>query len=761
MRRRTLLKGVGVAGATLASGSAAVGARGREWIATRPRGQKSTTTRRAAESISALYFDSSTGLLNTDSQPLTDDSVVPVYAKEPARAVDQDGEGDAASYGDDPIALVAADTEANVYGFGCPFATDDTDFSYGNDEFLLSLWEEAMGEGTVLWDEGHDQYYDSSRFGEFRAYAEDHGFSVEATTDIEADIDGAAGIVVTSPTGSFSDAEQAALSGFVEAGGSVFLHSQSDYNNFDETANLNTLCETLSAPFRFNDAQVIDDENNAGPSYILTTDQFITDFPYFSDRKGIGAGPRFAVDETYEATVEQVFDGDTVQASVGEGTEEIRILGVDTPESGENAEFETPHEWPGLGGEVDGDYPTLAAWSAKATTFAEEELAGETVTLRFDENEGISDPFGRLLCFIEYDAGGSGGHDTLFDEKLIQDGYARAFHSDLGIHDRLLRAELAARDGDVGLWTDSNPEESDSFRNEDVSDLFVPRPVTVSSQDDLAAGDVLVRSADTADPAGAPLVAADPENRVAMLGGLMANDAYESTAGFEGDTSGYGNYPFLTNLMTALADTDGDVLVAGGAGQFSGSGALTTEATAYFQRHLEGEGIDLNGVNDLADADDLLSDARAVILTTPTEPYSQADLEALASFRDAGGAVLLMGSAAASTDATVNLNSVATALGTDLQIGLTSVTDAETNVAGKTEIVATSSFNGSASLFTAYDGEASVKTPTPTATRTETPADSGSDGPTTTAGPGFGTLTGIAGVVGGVAYAARDRLAGD
>jgi endonuclease YncB( thermonuclease family) len=718
---------------------------------------------RAAETIPALYFDSSTGLLNADSEPLTDDSVVPVYAKEPARVVDQDGEGDAVSYGDNPIALVAADTEGGVYGFGCPFVTDDADFAYGNDEFLLTLWEEAMGEGTVLWDEGHDQYYDLSQFGDFQTYAEEHGFSVEATTDIEADIEGSAGVVITSPTGEFSDAEQEALSAFVEAGGSVFLHSQSDYNNFDETANLNTLCETLSAPFRFNDAQVMDDENNAGPSYVITTDRFTTDFPYFTDREGIGAGPRFAVDETYEATVEQVYDGDTVKVSVGEGTEDIRILGVDTPESSENGEAETPYEWPGLGGEPDDDYPTLASWGAEATAFAESELADETVTLSFDENEGISDPFGRLLCFIEYDADGSGSHDTLFDERLVEEGYARAFHSDLDMHDQLLRAELAARDADTGLWADSNPEESDSFRNEDVSELFVPRALTVGSQDDFADSDVLVRSAESADPAGAPLVAADTENRVAVTGGLLANDAYESAAGFEGDTSGYGNYPFLTNLMTALADKDGDVLIAGGSGHFGGSGTLTAEATSYFQRHLEGEGIDLNGVNDLANADDLLGDARAVVVTAPAEAYSQAALDALTSFRDDGGAVIVMGSAAASTEAAVNLNSVVSALGTDLQVGLTSVTDAETNVAGKSDLVATSEFEGSASLYTAFDGEASLRTPTPTATATDTDTATDGDGgeTTETEGPGFGTLTGIAGVLGGAAYAARERLADD
>jgi endonuclease YncB( thermonuclease family) len=764
MRRRNFLKGVGVAGTSLTvattAGSAAVDS------------GRPTTGRLAqeAEAVTSLYFDSTTGLLNADGEALTDDSMVPVYAMDTARAVDQDGNGDATKYGDSPIAMVAANTDlgGGVFGFGCPFVTDDADFSYGNDEFLLNVWASAMGEGTVLWDEGHSQYYGLSQFGDFESYAEDEGFTVETTTDIEADLEGNAGVVITSPSGAFSEAEKTALSTFVEAGGSVFLHSQSDYDNFDETDNLNDLAASLGAGFRFNDAQIVDEENNAGPSYVLTTSNLTTSefSDYFEARRGIGAGPKFEVGQEYEATVESVDDGDTVTVSVGEGTEEIRILGVDSPEKDVAAEAETPYEWPGLGGEPADSYPTLSSWGQEATAFAEQELAGETVTLSFDENEGISDPFGRLLCLIHYDAEGNGGHDTLYDQRLVETGHARAFHSDLTGHDDFLRAELDARENDRGLWADSTPADSSSFRNEAVSELFVPRPVTVGGQFDDA--DVLVRAAESADPAGAPLVVADAENRVAVAGGLLANDAYEQPAGFEADTSGYGNYPFLTNVLTALADKEGDVLITGGNGQFSASGSITAEAASYYQRHLEGEGIDFNGVNDLANAGDLLADARAVLVTAPTESFSDADLEALSSFRDDGGAVVLLGSGAAETGALVNLNSVAGTLGSDVTLGLSSVTDTEANVAGRESIVATSNFDDSASVFAAFDGEASLGGSSPTATEATTETDGSGDGSdgddtdagtTATEGPGFGALSGVAGIVGGAAYAVRNRLA--
>jgi hypothetical protein len=154
-----------------------------------------------------------------------------------------------------------------------------------------------------------------------------------------------------------------------------------------------------------------------------------------------------------------------------------------------------------------------------------------------------------------------------------------------------------------------------------------------------------------------------------------------------------------------------------------------------------------------------------VLVTAPTESFSDADLEALSSFRDDGGAVVLMGSGAAETGALVNLNSVAGTLGSDVTLGLSSVTDAEANVAGRESIVATSNFDASASVFASFDGEASLGGSTPTATEamTETIGDDsdGDDtdaGTTATEGPGFGALTGVASIVGGAAYAVRNRL---
>jgi len=72
--------------------------------------------------------------------------------------------------------------------------------------------------------------------------------------------------------------------------GVVFLHDQSDFRNFDATDNHNEIASALNASFRFNDDQVVDDQNNAGDSFAPTTTNFnFDDFPQlFEDRSDTG-----------------------------------------------------------------------------------------------------------------------------------------------------------------------------------------------------------------------------------------------------------------------------------------------------------------------------------------------------------------------------------------------------------------------------------------------------------------------------------------
>jgi len=451
MRRREFLSAVGA------------GAAGGLLAATLDRAAARTTGE-----IPPLAFDSAGSLLDADGAQLDDDALVAVYAGEAATNTDSDGNGDAVSY-DGRVPMVAVD--GDVLGFGGPFVTE-RDYQYGNEEFLLNALDEHVDGGRVLFDEGHDQFYDLASFGAFETYAEDNGYTMEATTALETDLPTADALVVTSPSAAFSTGETETLRSFVDDDGALFLFHQSDFENYDETANLNALADALDLAFRFNDDQVVDDVRNAGERFQPVTDRF-TDAatPYLDDREGIGLEPG----RRYPVDVREVTDGDTVTVAFDDGrTEDVRVLGIDTPETPENERFEREQEWEGIE-----SLDTLTTWGTRASEFGKQRLGGKQVTLFFDEESDVRDQFGRLLGYIEYDD----GIDTrLYNRDLVVEGQARAYGSGHSKHDDFVEAEAEARATDTGLWADSDVAGSDPIRNDPVEDLFVPKPVSVRTE---------------------------------------------------------------------------------------------------------------------------------------------------------------------------------------------------------------------------------------------------------------------------------------
>jgi PKD repeat protein len=168
------------------------------------------------------------------------------------------------------------------------------------------------------------------------------------------------------------------------------------------------------------------------------------------------------------------------------------------------------------------------------------------------------------------------------------------------------------------------------------------------------------------------------------------------------DTSVYENFVFLTNLLDYLADANGDVLIDGGHGQFAVDYALSSEDAAYYQRYLEGQDIGFEQVN--AITEDNLSRGRALLVTTPVDSFSDDEVSAISSFVDGGGAVVLLGSAAAPSDARSNLNDLAASLGTDLRLNDDQVVDSQQNVNDDQTVPVTGTFDDSFPLFEAYGG---------------------------------------------------------
>jgi endonuclease YncB( thermonuclease family) len=576
--------------------------------------------------IDELVFDSTASLLDASKEPLTDDSLVAVYAEPTASNEDSDGNGDAVFYPEDTdIPLVAVD--GNVAGLGAPFVDDGFDATADNEEFLVNLYDQLVGGGTVLWDEGHGQFYDLASFPEFESYAEENGYSLEATTDLIGDLSGADAIVITSPSAAFTSDELDALGSFVAGGGAVFLHDQSDFNDFDATANLNAIADALGLGFRFNDDQVVDSDNNGGRFFIPATGNFAGPDALFETRVGIDEDP----------------DARTT--------------------------------------------PYLIERANVASEFARDALDGENATVFFDENEPLRDPT-RLLMYAEYDADGDGERETLYNRQIIEEGYGRAYGSGLSRHDEFRAAEQAARGDNRGVWDESDISEASPYREGDIDELFLPeaavldhargrpRPqsVAVYSEPDATIGRRNSKKK-------LPLFGVDSHARVAVGGSLLIDESYERLEGFEADTSGFDNFPFLSEIIGNLTENEDDtVFIDGGHGQFGAEYALSNEDAAYYQRHLEGRGITFEQINDVTL--DRLSGARALIVTTPVTDFTPEEVAAVRSFRDDGGAVVLLGSGSAPTEATDNLNALAGDLDTGLRVGQETVTDSVNNVGG-------------------------------------------------------------------------------
>ncbi|PSQ64122.1 MAG: ABC transporter [Halobacteriales archaeon SW_8_66_22] len=566
--------------------------------------------------IDELVFDSTASLLDANGDPLTGDGPAVVYAEPTAFNVDEDGNGDAVEYPDDAdIPLVAVD--GTVAGLGAPFVDDGFDATADNEEFLLNLYDELIDGDTVLWDESHGQFYDLESFPEFESYAEAEGYDLQATGDLENDLGGADAVVVTSPSDAFSDSELSALSEFVADGGAVLFHDQSDFNDFDATANLNDLADALGLAFRFNDDQVLDEDENAGQPFVPTTGNFDGSSSLFETRAGIDDDP----------------DARTTEY--------------------------------------------LVEWAGKATEFAN----------RLD-----------VLAYIRYDDSGNGGRDTLYNKQIIEEGYGRVYGSTLGRHDEFWQAEWDARQADTGIWAESDIDDATPYRNDGLEEVFAPVTASVGTAGNPPAqpsGTLFAEpSAERDSPRQSgriPLFARDEDARTAVGGSLLIDERYERLEGFDVDTSGYDNFSFVTTHIESLTDQDGLVFVDGGHGQFGADYALSSEDMAYYQRHLEGRGVNLEQLNDLTL--DRLSMAQALIITTPATALTQDELDAVEAFRDAGGAVVLMGSAAAPDDAIANLNGVADALGTDLRVNTDQVVDAENNVNEDPELPATQRVN--------------------------------------------------------------------
>jgi micrococcal nuclease len=132
--------------------------------------------------------------------------------------------------------------------------------------------------------------------------------------------------------------------------------------------------------------------------------------------------------------VTDVVDGDTIKVLRGRLQETLRLIGVDTPETGRPG---TPVQF----------------WGPEASLFTRRALLEKRVMLEFevpDRPGGGTDKYGRTLAYVFTDSGRN------FALELIEQGYGRVYtRYPFRYEQAFKRAEQAARAVRKGMWNEA------------------------------------------------------------------------------------------------------------------------------------------------------------------------------------------------------------------------------------------------------------------------------------------------------------------
>jgi micrococcal nuclease len=125
-------------------------------------------------------------------------------------------------------------------------------------------------------------------------------------------------------------------------------------------------------------------------------------------------------------TVSRVIDGDTVEVALRGRTVDVRLIGVDTPETVHPSE-------------------PVGCYGPAASDFVTRQLEGQRVLLEFDVER--TDQYGRTLAYVWKDG-------KLFNRVLVERGFAQVtiYPPDDKYEGRLHAAEGRAKRADIGAW---------------------------------------------------------------------------------------------------------------------------------------------------------------------------------------------------------------------------------------------------------------------------------------------------------------------
>ena len=415
----------------------------------------------------------------------------------------------------------------------------------------------------------------------------------------------------------------------------------------------------------------------------------------------------------YDAEITDTVDGDTFDVRVYDNDTEynVRTLGHDTPEKSGNTRYEKTEEWEFIESENH-----LEEWGNKATTFGEDELpVGTQCQIRLDCKSEEIDQYGRLLAKIRYDRSGDGTYDTVYNKLTVEEGYARVYAASMSNTDSFIDAQRSARENSRGLW-EADDSAAPEWRNRDVAETFHPHTSSIRTTDGkvansrvpiLAEPEALQKNTSTStvdyDSGSIPMVAVDEPNNLAYFGGVPINERWEEEA------SDLEHFVFVTNLIDYLhddTDPSGPVLVDGGHHTFGQNNAVSAEDTAFYQRFLEGVGIELHSINTYGDGVGYsLLEARALVVSVGQDAWSSEEVSEIQTFLDNGGVVLLFGSGSEPASDRENLDNLAADLGTDLRLNIDDVRDDANNVGDNRKLLSSANNNTTDfDLWSAYNG---------------------------------------------------------
>ncbi|CAN5692350.1 hypothetical protein BH24ACT26_BH24ACT26_22930 [soil metagenome] len=138
--------------------------------------------------------------------------------------------------------------------------------------------------------------------------------------------------------------------------------------------------------------------------------------------------------------VTRVIDGDTIEVSRRGRIVDVRLIGIDTPESVHPSE-------------------PVECFGKAASEFTRRHLEGARVRLAYDVER--RDHYGRTLAYVFYEGG------RMFNEILVAEGYALVYTYPPNVKhaDRFVAAQRSARRGDRGLWGDCPAPGGDRARS--------------------------------------------------------------------------------------------------------------------------------------------------------------------------------------------------------------------------------------------------------------------------------------------------------